>query len=48
MAEMREEMRKLKAMMVAMEMSQSVLISNHNAHTALLEQHRIVFESPVH
>jgi hypothetical protein len=41
MAEMREEMRKLKATMVAMEMSQSVLISNHNAHTALLEQHRI-------
>jgi hypothetical protein len=30
----------MKEMMVAMEMSQRVLISNHNAHTALLEQHR--------
>ena len=39
MAEMREEMRKLKAMVVGLQMSHSVLISHHNTHTALLEQH---------
>lgn len=40
MAEMREEMRKLKETVVGLQMSQSVLISHHNAHTALLERHR--------
>ena len=40
MVVMREEMRKLKETVVGLQMSQSVLISHHNAHTALLEQHR--------
>jgi hypothetical protein len=40
MAGMREEMRKMKEKMVGLEMSQSMLISHHKAHTALLEQHR--------
>jgi hypothetical protein len=40
MAEMREEMRKMNEKVGALEMSQSVLISHHNAHTALLERHR--------
>ena len=40
MAEMQEEMRKLKEMVVGLQMSQSVLISHHNAHTALLEWHQ--------
>jgi hypothetical protein len=39
MVEMREEMRKVKKMVVGLQMSQSVLISHHNVHTALLEQH---------
>jgi hypothetical protein len=40
MAEMREEMTRLKETVVGLQMTQQVLISNHNAHTALLEQHR--------
>src|SRR6202790_2863115 len=40
MAEMREEMTRLKEKVVGLQMTQQVLISNHNAHTALLERHR--------